>query len=123
MIIKQKDKIREIKTNLLEQLKEENIFWSYAHESVTLDNLRDDQLIALTMRYLDLDEIKQLFSIFSFKKIKTAWKKLLVPEGEYLYTLNRFFAWYYFNAKNPDAYLKSLQIGRESCRERVCQYV
>ena len=109
MIIKQKDKIREIKTNLLEQLKEENIFWSYAHESVTLDNLRDDQLIALTMRYLDLDEIKQLFSIFSFKKIKTAWKKLLVPEGEYLYTLNRFFAWYYFNAKNPDAYLKSLQ--------------
>lgn len=109
MIIKRKDKIREIKTNLLEQLKGENVFWSYAQESVTLDNLRDDQLIALTMRYLDLDEIKQLFSIFSFKKIKTAWKKLLVPEGEYLYTLNRFFAWYYFNAKNPDAYLKSLQ--------------
>ena len=71
MIIKQKDKIREIKTNLLEQLKEENIFWSYAQESVTLDNLRDDQLIALTMRYLDLDEIKQLFSIFSFKKINS----------------------------------------------------
>ena len=61
------------------------------------------------MRYLDLDEIKQLFNIFSFIKIKEAWKKLLVPEGEYLYTLNRFFAWYYFKAKNPDVYLKSLQ--------------
>lgn len=32
-----------------------------------------------------------------------------MPEGEYLYTLNRFFAWYYFKAKRPDAYLKSLQ--------------
>lgn len=109
MIIKNKDKIKEIKDNLLEQLKEENAFWSYAPESINLDNLKDDQLIALTMRYLDLNEIKQLFRVFSFKKIKDAWKKLLVPEGEYLYTLNRFFAWYYFKAKNPDAYLKSLQ--------------
>lgn len=109
MIVKNKDKINEIKGGLLQQLKEENAFWSYDPESVSLDTVKDDQLIALTMRYLDLDEIKLLFSIFPFKKIKDAWKKLLVPEGEYLYTLNRFFAWYYFKAKNPDAYLKSLQ--------------
>lgn len=109
MIIKSNEEIKQIKGTLLQQLKQENAFWSYPHESVSLDNLQDDQLIALTMRYLDLDQIKQLFSIFSFKKIKDAWKKLLVPEGEYLYTLNRFFAWYYFKAKNPDAYLKSLQ--------------
>jgi len=109
MTIKSKDRINEIKAGLLEQLKEENALWSYVPESVSLDNVRDDQLIALTMRYLDLDEIKQLFSIYPFKKIKDAWKKLLVPEGEYLYTLNRFFAWYYFKAKQPDAYLKSLQ--------------
>lgn len=109
MIIKSKDKINDIKSGLLHQLKEENAFWSYAPESVTLDNIKDDQLIALTMRYLDLGEIKQLFSIYSFRKIKDAWKRLLVPEGDYLYTLNRFFAWYYFKAKNPDTYLKSLQ--------------
>jgi hypothetical protein len=109
MIIKSKDKVNEIKSILLEQLKEENAFWSYDPQSVTLDNISDEQLIALTMRYLDLDEIKQLFSIYSYNKIKDAWKKILVPEGEYLYTLNRFFAWYYFKAKNPDAYLKSLQ--------------
>lgn len=108
MIIKSKDKIDEIKSRLLEQLKEENAFWSYDPQSVTLDSIRDDQLIALTMRYLDLGEIRQLFGIFSFRKIKDAWKRLLVPEGEYLYTLNRFFALYYFKAKNPDAYLKSL---------------
>lgn len=109
MAVRNKDKIKEIKGYLLQMLKEENAFWSYAPESVTLDTIRDEQLIALTMRYLDLDEIKQLFSIFPYKRIKDAWKKLLVPEGEYLYTLNRFFAWYYFKAKNPDAYLKSLQ--------------
>lgn len=109
MLVRDKDSIKEIKNSLLKQLKEENAFWSYAPESVTLDNIQDDQLIALTMRYLDLEEIKQLFSIFSTKKIKAAWKKILVPEGEYLYTLNRFFAWYYFKAKKPDAYLKSLQ--------------
>lgn len=108
MIIRSKDKINEIKGILLQQLKEENAFWSYAPESVSLNTIKDEQLIALTMRYLDLDEIKQLFSIYSFRKIKNAWKRLLVPEGEYLYTLNRFFAWYYFKAKNPDSYLKSL---------------
>lgn len=109
MVSKSNDNISAIKGNLLRQLKEEKAFWSYAPESVTLESVRDDQLIALTMRYLDLDEIKLLFQIFSFRKIKDAWKRLLVPEGEYLYTLNRFFAWYYFKAKNPDAYLKSLQ--------------
>jgi hypothetical protein len=109
MIVKSKDTVYKIKCNLLEQLKEENAFWSYDPQSVSLDNICDDQLIALTMRYLDLDEIKQLFKIYSYKKIKDAWKNILVPEGEYLYTLNRFFAWYYFKAKKPDAYLKSLQ--------------
>lgn len=109
MIIKEKHIKLGIKSALLEQLKHEHAFWSYEPESVTLDSVDDDQLIALTMRYLDLPEINQLFSIFSSRKIKNAWKRLLVPEGDYLYTLNRFFAWYYFKAKSPDAYLKSLQ--------------
>lgn len=111
-MIQRNNNVNEIKECLLEQLRQENAFWSYDTKSVTLDNIQDEELIALTMRYLDLDEIKQLFSIFSFKKIKESWKKLLVPEGEYLYTLNRFFAWYYFKAKNPDAYLKSLETRR-----------
>lgn len=93
----------------MQQLKEEHAFWSYAPEDVTLDKIEDSQLIALTMRYLDLPDIKQLFNIFPYRKIKDAWRRILVPEGEYLYTLNRFFAWYYFKAKRPDAYLKSLE--------------
>ncbi len=109
MIIRNKKEIRSIKSAIIEKLRKEHAFWSYEPESVNLDTVDDDQLIALTMRHLDLPEIKQLFSIFSMRKIKSAWKRLLVPEGEYLYTLNRFFAWYYFKAKNPDAYLKGLQ--------------
>lgn len=109
MVVKKDNYINEVKSNLLNQLKEEHAFWSYAPESVSINTISDDQLIAYTMRYLDLQEIKLLFQIFPYNKIKNAWKTLLVPEGDYLYTLNRFFAWYYFKAKRPDAYLKSLQ--------------
>lgn len=112
MDIRNAHKVNEIKQALLDKLKEEHAFWSYNAESIQLSTIGDDQLIALTMRYLDLSEINVLFSIFSAKKIKTAWTNILVPEGEYLYTLNRFFAWYYFNAKNPDSYLKSIQTRR-----------
>lgn len=108
-MIKDRNHIDRTKNNLLSALKAEHAFWSYDLTSITIENIGDDQLIALTMRYLDLPEIKQLFSIYSYRKIKSAWRSLLVPEGAYLYTLNRFFAWYYFKAKHPDAYLKSLQ--------------
>lgn len=109
MIIRDRQQVGAIRIMLLSQLKAEHAFWSYDPESINVNSISDDQLIALTMRHLDLPEIKQLFSIFSYNKIKSAWKRLLVPEGEYLYTLNRFFAWYYFKAKRPDAYLKSLE--------------
>ena len=85
MIIRDRKRIASIKHKLLDSLKKEHAFWSYEQESVTLSNIDDSQLIAMTMRHLDL------------------------PEGDYLYTLNRFFAWYYFKAKYPDRYLKALQ--------------
>lgn len=109
MITRDRNKRLEIKSKLLEELRQEHAFWSYEAESVNLDSVDDDQLIALTMRYLDIPEINRLFTIFPERKIKNAWKRQLVPEGDFLYTLNRFFAWYYFKAKSPDSYLKSLQ--------------
>lgn len=109
MISKDKHRIDTVKHALFDKLKKEHAFWSYAPDSVSFDKIDDGRLIALTMRHLDLPEINQLFSIYPYKKIKQSWKTILVPEGEYLYTLNRFFSWYYFKAKRPDAYLKSLQ--------------
>lgn len=108
MKLKHDDKIKS-KAFLFDKLKEENAFWSYDVSDVSLDHLNDDQLIALTLRYLDLDEINVLFEIYSSSRIKKAWKKILVPEGDYLRSLNRFIAWYYFDSKKPDAYLKNLE--------------
>ncbi len=109
MIIRDKDKKISIKKKLFKLLAEEHAFWSYDPNSINYNSISDDQLIALTMRHLDLDEIKMLFDIYPKSKIKSAWSRLLVPEGDYLYTLNRFFAWYYFGSKKPDSYLKSLE--------------
>ncbi len=95
-----------IKQDLLAKLKQEHCFWSYDESSV--QDIPDDMLIEKTLLYLDLKEINSLFRIFPFRKIKKVWLEHLVPQGEYLYTLNRFFAWYYFKAKNPDAYVKSM---------------
>jgi hypothetical protein len=108
MVIRNNITKQKIKMHLLNNLKKEHVFWSYNPDSITIDAVSDSELIALTLRYLDLTDIKKLFLIYPYDKIKSAWRDKLVPEGEYLYTLNRFFAWYYFHAKNPDTYLKTL---------------
>lgn len=91
---------------LIDKLKNEHCFWSFDEHYIK--DVPDDILIEKTMIYLDLPEIDALFSLFSFKKIKKVWLEYLVPQGDYLYTLNRFFAWYYFHAKRPDQYVKSM---------------
>lgn len=99
-----------VKQQLLAKLKQEHCFWSYNKDSIT--DISDDMLIEKTLLHLDLEEINQLFSIYPFGKIKRVWLDCLVPQEEYLYTLNRFLAWYYFKAKKPDAYIKSMATRR-----------
>lgn len=95
-----------IKEELLAKLKEEHCFWSFNESSIK--EIPDDILIEKALLYLDLAEINLLFQIYPFKKIKQVWLNYLVPQGKYLYTLNRFLAWYYFKSKRPDAYIKSM---------------
>jgi hypothetical protein len=95
-----------IKELLLNKLKQEHCFWSYDAESI--QNIPDNILIEKTLRHLDLEEINQLFQIYPFKKVKQVWLDYLVPQAEYLYTLNRFIAWYYFKMKRPDTYIKAM---------------
>ena len=95
-----------IKTKLLAKLKQEHCFWSYAVEDIS--NIPDDILIEKTLLHLDLEDIDQLFKIYSLRKIKRVWLDYLIPQEEYLHTLNRFFAWYYFKIKYPDRYIKSM---------------
>lgn len=95
-----------IKNNLLAKLKQEHCFWSYAVENIS--DIPDDILIEKTLLHLDLEDIDQLFKIYSLRKIKRVWLDYLIPQEEYLHTLNRFFAWYYFKIKYPDRYIKSM---------------
>lgn len=94
------------KQDILQKLKAENCFWSYSESSIK--DIPDDILIEKTLVYLDLPEIDAIFKIFSFKQIKRVWLEQMVPQGEYLFTLNRFLAWYYFHIKRPDQYLKAM---------------
>ena len=95
-----------IKLQLSGDLKRENCFWSY--DNVSIGNIPDELLIEKTLRHLDLPEINLLFQIYSTRRIKRVWLDRLVPQEEYLYTLNRFLAWYYFKIKRPDSYIKSM---------------
>lgn len=70
--------------------------------------MSDDQLIEAALEKLDLDDIDLLFRFFSVKKIKDVWRRTMVVQGDYYYSLNRFFAWYYFGIRYPDRYLKAM---------------
>ena len=50
-MIKDRNHIDRAKNNLLSALKAEHAFWSYDLTSITIENIDDEQLIALTMRY------------------------------------------------------------------------
>ena len=93
-----------IKQELLAKLKQEHCFWSYNENSIK--DIPDDMLIEKTLLHLDLEEINQLFLIYPLKKIKQVWLDYLVPQAESLYTLNRFFLFYYFNSNKLYAYIK-----------------
>ncbi|MDO5523899.1 MAG: hypothetical protein Q4G48_07645 [Bacteroidia bacterium] len=95
-----------IKSELLKKLKAENAFWSY--NTANTNRINDRMLIVKTLVHLDLPEIDMLFKIFPFNEIKKVWREELAISGEYYHNLNRFLAWWYFDIKNPDSYLKSV---------------
>lgn len=101
--MKQNQNIRYL---LVDKLKDSHCLWSYEQSSV--NDIPDDMLIELTMLYLDIDEINLLFKLFPFHVVKNAWIKNVVAQGERYYQLNAFFAWFYFDAKRPEAYVKSM---------------
>lgn len=82
-------------------------FWSYDEKSVR-QNVSDEQLIEATLEKLDLDDIDLLFQLFPAKKIKEVWQRTMVVQGDYYHSLNRFYAWYYFDIRYPDRYLKAM---------------
>ena len=90
----------EIRNQLVDRLMKAGAFWSYDRASVR-HSITDRQLIEETLIRLDIDDI--------MRKIKKVWLETMVIQGDYYYSLNRFFAWYYFSIRYPDRYLKSMQ--------------
>jgi hypothetical protein len=100
---------QQIKTELFNKLAEAHVFWSYAPESVTMRNISDEMFICKVLVHLDIDEINQLFAVFSKEKIKTVWEQELCIQEPYYHGLNKFLAYAYFNINNPDEYIQNIQ--------------
>ena len=103
------ENVAEIKKSLLQKLKNERVFWSYNPASITEDTVTDDVLIEKTLIYLDIEDIDLLFLHYKPNYVKKVWREKMAFQGDYLFTLNRFLAWYYFKIKNPDKYLKRIE--------------
>ena len=109
----------EMKQGLLEKLKYGHYLWSYDNSSIS--DMPEDFLIELVMLHLDIDDINLLFQLYPYSYVKKAWIENVVAQGERYETLNRFFAWYYFHAKEPKRYVRSLMTRQLHKRIKISQ--
>ena len=92
---------------LFRKLKKENCFWSY--DVSKMRSIYDESLIEYVLLYLDIKDIDQIFLLFGYKKVKRVWLDRVAPQGEMFRPYNILYAWYYFGAKRPEAYVKSIE--------------
>ena len=101
------DTDKKVKKQLLDKLKKENCFWSY--DSSKMKAISDESLIEYVLLYLDIKDIDKLFHLFGYKKVKAVWLERVAPLGKMFRPFNILYAWYYFGAKRPEAYVKSIE--------------
>ena len=92
---------------LFRKLKKENCFWSY--DLSKMKSISDESLIEHVLLHLDIEDINQLFQLFGYKKVKRVWLDRVAPQGAMFRPYNILYAWYYFGAKRPEAYVKSIE--------------
>ena len=97
-----------IKGNLLNVLKKMNAFWSYRASDISKKTISDELFIEKSLVHLNIDDLKKLFLLFPYKKIKEVWKNQLCIQEPYYHELNTMLAYLYFDIKNPDRYLKTI---------------
>lgn len=97
----------DIRSCLFRILKDGNYLWSY--DMSKMDSISDEALIEHVLLYLDVDDINKLFRIFDYKKVKRVWLDRVAPQGAMFRSINVLYAWYYFGAKRPEAYVKSIE--------------
>lgn len=110
-----RDELNKNKTadELVEKLKQKHVFWSYKFNDDNEKRIADDVLIENVLLHLDIEDIIKLYHLFPKKNIMQVWKKKLLPNNEIYASLNRFYAFWLFDIKDPDGYinkaLKALQ--------------
>ena len=102
------DNKQKIKSDLLKAFKKMNAFWSYNAAGVSEKTLSDDFFIEKSLIHLDIADLKKLFSLFPYKKIREVWRNQLCIQEPYYHGLNTMLAYLYFDVKNPDRYLKTI---------------
>lgn len=98
----------DIKRILFRKLLNEHCFWSYDMADKKVADIPDDILISKVLEHLDMEEINMLICYYGKEYVKRVWREQMVIQGDYLYTLNRFLAWYCFGIKRPDQYIKTV---------------
>ena len=97
----------DMRQKLFRKLKQKNCFWSY--DVSKMKSISDEALIEHVLLYLDIEDIDQLFLLFGYDKVKRVWLERVAPQGEMFRPYNILYAWYYFGAKRPAAYVKSIE--------------
>ena len=98
---------KDIRKQLFRKLKKENCLWSY--DVSKMHDISDEALIEHVLLYLDIEDIDLLFPLFGYKKVKRVWLDRVAPQGAMFRNFNILYAWYYFGAKRPEAYVKSIE--------------
>lgn len=100
--------IESIRKSLCTKLLDNKTFWSYS--DVTEETISDGDLIEKTFIHLDMDDIKLLFELFPMRFVRRVWEDRMAGQGAYLYSLNMMIAQYYFNIRNPKAFLHKKEL-------------
>jgi len=70
-----------------------------------IKNIPDNILIEKVLLYLDIEEIKSLYFIFSKNEIRKVWKEQVLSQEPMYHGLNRLLAFLFFDIKDPDKYI------------------
>ena len=98
----QKNNSSEQKRLILQKIKMNGGLWSY--KSIP-EHMQDDEIIEEALRHLDFEDMHLLFSLWGIRKIKSVWKRKLVPEGTRMNILNSLLGVLFFNIADINQYL------------------
>jgi hypothetical protein len=96
---------KQIRRDLLKKLQQVNAFWYY--DPLAVSGISDDIVIEKVLEYLDIEEIRQLFQIYTSKEIKRVWKDKMLRQEPMFHNLNRLYAFLLFDIKDPDRYIRN----------------